>query len=769
MNVLQRLTLANLQKNKRRTAVTITGVLLSTALILAVVGMVTSFQKMMINYAIADYGDFHEMYQEVPVDALKYVEENQHVESYYYSKPITKDDIGEDAFANYSVYEHYPYNAEYYERLDTLPSDAKDTYNIFVRYDNPKDFEANREAIQTALESATGKSINYRINSELLRYEAHVMSDSTLATLYSIAAIVIVIIVVTSIFVIRNSFSISATERARQFGMLSSIGATPRQIRHSVYFEGLAIDLIGVPLGILLGIAAVAVLVIIINFLLQGMIVAEVEFCMPFWIFPVAVILSLITIFFSSLMPAIRAARMSPIEAIRGNQDIKIKAKKLRTSKLVKNVFGIGGVIADKNLKRSRKKYRTTVVSIVLSVATFIGLYSFISYGKDLTGMQFSNSNVDYAVAEAPTEFYQELQEKFDLQDSAYYLNTRINTIQVYVMQQSAFEKFAQSVGVHEKDYSKVAIMNPQELRYLDDGIRQIRNFRDIKDGEKQTVTVNPYGEVPEKCREFYTDDTGTHYSYGYSSECYYEAVGHPKDVELTITKVIDTWPIGFDVGNYFPMIFVPENYYRRSELGVVVDQKTNTTSAGGGRYLESALYVEGIENGTEISEYIDSQVNAGKLSDEVTYTDVHEAMSQMRRMYLLISIFLYGFIAVVTLIGVTNIFNTITTNIALRAKEFAMLKSIGMTSREFNHMIRLESLMYAGKALVIGIPLGLVLSYAFYQSIANSIDFGWIIPWMAILISVVAVGLLISIIMRYSVKQVEKQNIIETIRSENI
>lgn len=766
MKVLQRLTLANLQKNKRRTAVTIVGVLLSTALILAVVGMVTSFQKMMINYAIADFGDFHEMYQEVPVDALKYIEENQHVDSYYYSKPITKDDVDEAAFANYSAYQHFPYNAEYYERLDVLPSDAKGTYNIYVRYDNPRDFEANREAIQAALDKATGKYINYRTNDELLRYEARVMSDSSLATLYSMAAIVIVIIVVTSIFVIRNSFSISATERARQFGMLSSIGATPRQIRHSVYFEGLAIGLIGVPLGILLGVVAVAVLVIIVNVLLQGMLQSDVEFCMPFWIFPVAIILSLITIFFSSLMPAIRAGRMSPIDAIRGNQDVKVKAKKLRTSRVVKNIFGIGGVIADKNLKRSRKKYRTTVISIVLSVATFIGLYSFIGYGKDLTGLQFSNSKVDYAVSGASPEFYQELQEKFGLNDSAYYLNTSVRQIQVYVMQQKAFEDFAKSLGVNEKDYSHVAIMNPQELRYLEDGTKQIRNFSDIKDGGIQKITVEPSGEVPEECHEFYADDTGMHYSYGYDSECYYKTVGYPKDIELTITKVTDTRPIGYDVRNYWPMIFVPENYYRRSELGVIADQKT---ASNNGHYLESEFYAENVDNGTEISQYIDNQIDAGKLNSVVNYQDVHETMSQMRRMYLLISIFLYGFIAVVTLIGVTNIFNTITTNIALRAREFAMLKSIGMTSKEFNHMVRLESLMYAGKALVIGIPIGLVLSYAFYQSIANSIDFGWIIPWMAILISVVAVGLLISVIMRYSVKQVEKQNIIETIRSENI
>lgn len=767
MKVLQRLTIANLKQNKRRTAVTIIGVLLSTALILAVAGMVTSFQKMMINNTIAEYGSYYEMYQDVPVEALKYVEENQHVEGYYYSKPVSAEDIGEDNYETYELYQHIPYHISSYDKIDVLPSDASGKYNIYVRYDNPKEYEANRKAILDALETATGGNINYRTNGELLRYEAQVMGDATLATLYGMGMIVIAIIVVTSVFVIRNSFSISATERARQFGMLSSIGATPRQIRHSVFFEGAVIGLIAIPLGILLGLAAVGVLVLVVNFLMDGMMKAQVEFWVPWWIFVIAIVLSLITIFLSSLMPAWRAARMSPIEAIRGNQDIKVKAKKLKTSKFVKNTFGIGGVIADKNLKRSRKKYRTTVISIVLSVATFIGLYSFMSYGKDLTGIQFSNSKVDYAVSSAPIEFYKELQSKFNLKDSAYYLDTHISRIQVYVMQQSAFEKFAKSLGINQADYSHVAIMNPLEMQHQEDGSKKIVHVSDIKDGGEQTVTVEPYGEIPSSCREAYEDETGTHYSYGYDTECYYKAVGYPKDVDLTITKVTEEWPIGFDVNQYWPMIFVPENYYRRSEIGVVADQKS--TAHNGGRYIESNLYAESVENGPEISAYIDEQTKAGKIGNEVSYIDVRENMSQMRRMYLLISIFLYGFIIVVTLIGVTNVFNTITTNIALRAKEFAMLKSVGMTSKEFNHMVRLESLMYATKALIIGIPIGLLLSFGFYQSVANSVDFGWQIPWVAILISALAVALLIGVIMRYSVKQVAKQNIIETIRSENI
>ena len=140
-----------------------------------------------------------------------------------------------------------------------------------------------------------------------------------------------------------------------------------------------------------------------------------------------------------------------------------------------------------------------------------------------------------------------------------------------------------------------------------------------------------------------------------------------------------------------------------------------------------------------------------------------------MKRMIIWISVFLYGFIIVITLIGVTNIFNTITTNMNLRSKEFAMLKSIGMTKKEFNRMINLESIFYGVKSLLIGNVLGVGLSYFIYKTVADAMDFGFQLPIKSIIISIVFVMIVVSIIMRYSLKKINKQNIIETIRKENI
>ncbi len=139
------------------------------------------------------------------------------------------------------------------------------------------------------------------------------------------------------------------------------------------------------------------------------------------------------------------------------------------------------------------------------------------------------------------------------------------------------------------------------------------------------------------------------------------------------------------------------------------------------------------------------------------------------RSLHLVVAIFLYGFITVVALIGITNIFNTITTNMELRAPEFAMLQAVGMTGREFRRMIWLENMFYGGKALLIGIPLGIFLSLCFNAALGSGIVTSIHLPWGATAAAAMAVGVLLYAIMRYSMGKVRKKNIVETIRNENI
>ena len=157
---------------------------------------------------------------------------------------------------------------------------------------------------------------------------------------------------------------------------------------------------------------------------------------------------------------------------------------------------------------------------------------------------------------------------------------------------------------------------------------------------------------------------------------------------------------------------------------------------------------------------------------DKTNKANIYNAEENVRaakNMNLIVSIFLYGFISVISIIGITNIFNTITTNMALRNREFAILKSIGMTNREFRRMINYESFIYGLKALIFGLPVGILLSYLIYNVTSDVYSTKYRFPIIPVMISVVFVFAIISLTMRYSVKKTRKQNIIETIRKENI
>lgn len=224
------------------------------------------------------------------------------------------------------------------------------------------------------------KYSNIDINSYLIALETNPISNSGIGGLGIVVGVVIGIIVFTSVFCIKNSFDISITEKIKQYGMLRSIGATKKQIKRNVFYEATILGIIGIPLGILLGFLASYILIIISNYYMadgfaEGL---KLEFAMSWLAILVAIILGIVTIYFSAFRSARRASKVSPIESIRNSANIKINAKKVKSPKIIKKIFGMGGEISFKNLKRNKKKYRTTVISLVVSVFVFIALSGFM-------------------------------------------------------------------------------------------------------------------------------------------------------------------------------------------------------------------------------------------------------------------------------------------------------------------------------------------------------------------------------------------------------
>ena len=223
------------------------------------------------------------------------------------------------------------------------------------------------------------------------------------------------------------------------------------------------------------------------------------------------------------------------------------------------------------------------------------------------------------------------------------------------------------------------------------------------------------------------------------------------KEYNITVGLVTNERPFGLQY--YFsttPIIILSDEYFNK----IIDDDKA----------YEYILI--DAENPNELQDEIEKYI-----PDDYEYSiyNLNEEVEQMNSIFTLVAIFLYGFIIVIALIGITNIFNTITTNMELRSREFAMLKSIGMTKKEFNKMIRLESLFYGLKSLLIGIPIGLLLSVLIYKGLAETSGISYKLPLTAIIISILAVFILILLIMKFTIRKINKQNTIETIRNENI
>lgn len=860
MNLLNRLTLKNLRLNKKRTLVTIIGIILSTALITGVATLVSSFRSTIIEYEKQDSGDYHYVFYNVPADDLKYIKNNRNVEDVYlnedlgyslldgsknedkpylYLKAYSKGSIeklgielkegrlpendnevvisshiksnggveykigdeldlklgerisdGEsldqgkaldeersESFVlrnekNYKIvgiierpnFDIEPYTAPGYTVLTILnENDIKGSLNVYVRYKDVKKHLATTAQIigideqvlkrisdpsngmisESDTEILGNAKYVFSKNDSLIRWENLEFKEATRNVLYTVSAIVIVIIIVTSVFCIRNSFEISITEKTRQYGMLASVGATSKQIRKNVLYEGLILGLIGVPVGILSGLIAIFVLLKVISHILKSFLGFEFIFTTNLLAIAISILLAGITIYLSARKSAKRASKISPIEAIRNTDDIKIKAKKLRTPRIIKSLFGVGGDISYKNLKRNRKKYRTTVISIIVSVSIFIAMSAFIEYAFGTTSVYYKDYDYNLIVNGRTSEINQLLEIVKNDTVKKYSINRNLvaevagrELRNHYTSEKkNADESLGMINSNDEKDYANlVAVGKDEYMRFLSkNGLK----YDDVKD----KVILNDSAKTYIDSKKAYS----MYRIYDYKKGDHISASINGKSTDLEIAAIVDSGPMGPYYSN--GMFIVSDEFF---------DKYKSKEDMSVSLYMDSS-------NPNELEEIV-RKSNIGSYVE-----NIETIAKEQNAMMLAISIFLYGFIAVISLIGVTNIFNTITTNMELRQKEFANLKSIGMTKKEFNRMIRLESVLYGGKALVIGIPIGVGLSYLLFKAFGISYEMTYELPFKAIGISIVVVAILIWVVMRFSLKKINKQNIIETIRKDNI
>lgn len=862
MSILNKLTIKNLKLNKRRTIVTIIGIILSVALICAVASMVSSFRESLIKFEINRDGNFHYEFSNVDSNTLREIKNNRNFDKVYISKNIgylklnnsknedkpyayliamddiamsnvslnliegkfpTNDneiviprhlktngrvdykigetitlDYGDRVSDEYILNQNNPFNkgdetfkikgtktfkiVGIIERPSTIienysapgytfitylnESVYSGEYNVYLRY--TKDALKNRYEVtaklldidpikyqkyMTDLSSLSESEIDaveekivktpHIMNGYLISLESMSLNDGTMKVLYMLATIVIIIIIVSSIFCIKNSFDISITEKTKQYGMFRSIGATSKQIKKNVLYEAFILGIIGIPLGILSGLFASWILIKVCNYYLYGTLNGiTLVFSTSFIAILISILLGSITIYFSALKSARRASKLSPMVAIRNSEDIKIKSKKLRTPKYIKSLFGVGGVISYKNLKRNKKKYRTTVISIVVSVSVFIGLYYFMNMAFSTLNLEVgkSDANIQLIIGDNSKDKENNLNkieqifnldniERISFQkrllgeiiDKTFYtkefnklVGTNGTKISIFAIGDSEYKNYVKSLGLNYSDVKNTGILINNSFAYDEDSKKDIEiSVLNIKKNDKVDIKINNI----------------TH--------------------QIKISEVTKERPFGFSNTYSSGFIIVSDEYLKE------LDNNFNY----GWILIRS--------NNADLL-----QSNIEKILGDIDYNldNIDKNYRIVKGVYTLMAIFLYGFITVITLIGITNIFNTITTNINLRRGEFAILKSVGMTSHEFNRLINLETVFYSLKSLLIGIPLGVGISYLIYIAFSEgSREFQYEFPFGGVFISILAVFILVFIIMNYSLKKVNNQNIIESIRNENI
>ena len=596
---------------------------------------------------------------------------------------------------------------------------------------------------------------NISKNEQLLYYMGVFKSSRVENFVVTMLTIVIAIIVFTSAFVIKNSFNISLTEKTRELGMIASVGATAKQIRKSIFFEGAILGIISIPLGIILGIVAIGIVLAIVNGIIHSgssPLIDNFELHLTISVFAIiiAVIISVIMIIISLMKPSYRAGKISPIDAIRESSDIKVKKNKHKNKsyKLTKKLFGIEGVIARKNFRRSKKKYRTTIFSIFLSIVLFISMNAFAESVFGISSLEYQDSRINLTIytgsnkEEEKENYFNQIKNLDGIKEYAILKNAHVyidnqklftkkaldhysemNSLIIYSIGDEAYKNYVKELGLNYDDVKDEAILCDTRLLY---------EYEDGKDGVKR-VETNLLNLNAGDTLEYYNtlDEEGNLLEKG----------------NIKIAKRADKYPLGSLFSNDTnPIIIISDEMMQNFDNSLV---SININAEDPYKVQEEIIKID-------------------KTNKDNIY-NVEEDVRAAKNMNLIVSIFVYGFIAVISIIGVTNIFNTITTNMALRNREFAILKSIGMTNKEFKKMIHYESFIYGLKALIFGLPVGVALSYLIYTVTADVYTTSYELPIIPIFISIIFVFAIIFMTMRYAVKKTKNQNIIETIRKENI
>ena len=667
-------------------------------------------------------------------------------------------------------------------------------YDVYFRMENPKDtFDFMKEMKLTG---------DY--NSDLLMYSGTFAVNTFTTMLYSLAAIVIGLIMFGSVALIYNAFSISVSERTKQFGLLSSIGATKKQLKRMVFFEALSVSAIGIPIGVIAGVGGIGVTLMLLGDKFKSMgFGVDMKLSVSPAAIIIAVVVALITVLISAWIPSKRATKVSAVEAIRQNMDVK-NTKPVKTSKLTYKLFGLSGMLANKHYKRNKKKYRTTVLSLFMSIVLFVSASAFTDYLMETVGVGFGSVGFDLTMHASGNEFDKitpeellnrmkaaksvtggvysqernvnaEISTKYLTEEGIEFLDRNqgrsedksARNVYAYIsfVDDAAFRALLKENSLSEHKYMDpenplaiaidgATMFNLYTQKYETTTFFEDDEFEFVVQKEKDIPGYYCSGEVPDEnggSRVLYLKDSESDVEG--PEKLYFSLEEGYVYTTLNVGEVIYEKP--FFVRDSYGMRFI---YPLSLAKSVFEDFKAIDNS-----YYYMLCSDNHAESYTAVQTILsDNGFNAKNLQN------IAELEESERNIVTIIRVFSYGFIVLISLIAAANVFNTISTNISLRRREFAMLKSVGMTQKGFNKMMNFECLLYGSRALLYGLPVSCGVTYLIYLAIMGGYEAKFHLPWTAIGIAVLSVFLVVFITMMYSMSKIKKDNPIDALKNEN-
>ena len=859
MNLYTSLTLRYLKQNKRRTLVTIIGIILATALICGIGNICTSFMDYQMRDEIQSSGSFYATFTDIDKEKASVITKSSGVSEYGYKKNLGSviwdkknstsldinvfdkntinsfqitlkkgsypkneselivtqdllnkwnkkigdkitlnlgeliyDDMGmisklknsqKTTFKIVGTLDKAPYNSKLFAiaGFDINSVNKNEKFDVSICTKNPKDIYKTAISIGENIglvqaDEASDEDYSYDdqtlmyykgidFNESLLRLLGASAYDNINKTLLLIVGLVASLVIIATIATIYNSFSIAISERKKQFAILNSIGATKSQIMKFVFLEGFLVSIVGIPIGLLSGTVAIDIVFKVIKTFFKTSMFGELDLRVVFS--PIVLILStlviLLTIFISALIPAINAAKISPLEAIKNSSNLKVG--KIKSSKLVKKIFKTEGELAYKNLRRNKGKFRITLFSLVISIVIFISFNGFVDMFIEANQINYGSITNDLTLYENNLLTKEEVQKTID------------ELKKINGLKDVAIDKgYNLNVHVDEKNINKDLRESLKQSRYVDmdnsnynfinsrlyiPGYFSISNIK-LSEGKFDRKTAKAENGVI-LVRYSYQESLAkkgkvvlSNYKVGDTLNCTitsYDSDGKEsaKEVKLKILAITDE-------------ILTGNNQYPETSFGVVAYDDL-IPSLGITDDKSSSIYYVATNREKSTRDEVKKVAEENNLS---VIDSIDEAQKLEQTMNVM-KIFVYGFIVVISLVSVTNIINTISTNINLRKREFAVIKSIGVTPQGFKKMIYMESILYGILSLLYGIPIGICLNVLMNRILEGMITVQTLIPYKAILICVVAIFVITFIASYIPLKKMSKENIIDNIRQESI